>query len=253
MKVTILQTDIAWNAPDANALRAEQLMKSAEGSDLYVLPEMWSTGFATQPEGIAETDHRSYEWMQSIAQEKNAAVCGSVAIRDTDSTYRNRMFFVKPDGSSQFYDKRHLFAFGGENQHYRRGERRVVVEYMGWRLLLLVCYDLRFPVWSRNMGDYDAMIYVANWPEARQEVWNALLRARAIENQCYVIGVNRVGNDPAARYVGGSVVIDAKGKTLAECPAAEETTITADLSLDDLQRFRDKFRVLDDRDGFTMQ
>lgn len=248
MTISILQTDIAWAQPGHNAQQAEMLINECKGSDLYVLPEMWSTGFATSPEGIAETDNRSLKWMQEIAEKKQAAVCGSLAIKDVDGTFRNRHYFVKPDTTYQFYDKRHLFSYGGEDKNYTRGENRVVVEYLGWRFLLLTCYDLRFPVWSRNRNDYDAIIYVANWPESRQQVWDTLLRARAIENQCYVIAANRVGKDKECSYAGGSCIIDAKGMTITDSRTAKEQMLTAELSKEKLEDFRNKFQVLKDRD-----
>ncbi|MBR1655591.1 MAG: amidohydrolase [Prevotella sp.] len=248
MIVSILQTDIVWAQPERNAQHAERLINECKGSDLYVLPEMWSTGFATNPDGIAETDSQSLKWMQKMAEKKQAAICGSLAIKDADGSYRNRHYFVKPDGSYQFYDKRHLFSYGGEDKNYTRGEERTVVEYGGWRFLLLTCYDLRFPVWSRYRGDYDAIIYVSNWPETRQRVWEILLRARAIENQCYVIAVNRVGNDDQCSYVGGSCIIDAKGTTIIESVSPTEQELTAELSKEKLELFRNKFQVLKDRD-----
>lgn len=248
MRITILQSDIEWAQPEVNASRMKKLIESNPGSHLYVLPEMWSTGFATNPQAIAETDGKSLAWMKRTAARVNAALCGSVAVRDEEGLFRNRFYFVRPDGSTDFYDKRHLFAFGGEDTHYTRGEQRTVAQYGGFRFLLLTCYDLRFPVWSRYQGDYDAIIYVASWPDTRQEVWSLLLKARAIENQCFVVGANRVGNDPVCRYTGGSAIIDAKGHTLAESTEAKEETLTADLSIEEQNTFRSKFRVLDDRD-----
>lgn len=169
-----------------------------------------------------------------------------------DGTLRNRFYFVKPDGEFDYYDKRHLFTYGGENKHYAPGERRVVVEYKGIRFLLLTCYDLRFPVWARNRGDYDAIIITANWPESRQHVWDALTKARAIENQCYVIAANRTGCDPNCHYTGGSVIIDAKGHTVTQAKGQAAQTITADIDIEALHTFRCKFPVLDDRDEYTI-
>lgn len=169
-----------------------------------------------------------------------------------DGTLRNRFYFVKPYGEFDYYDKRHLFTYGGENKHYAPGERRVVVEYKGIRFLLLTCYDLRFPVWARNRGDYDAIIITANWPESRQHVWDALTKARAIENQCYVIAANRTGCDPNCHYTGGSVIIDAKGHTVTQAKGQAAQTITADIDIEALHTFRCKFPVLDDRDEYTI-
>lgn len=169
-----------------------------------------------------------------------------------DGTLRNRFYFVKPDGEFDYYDKRHMFTYGGENKHYAPGKRRVVVEYKGIRFLLLTCYDLRFPVWARNRGDYDAIIITANWPESRQHVWDALTKARAIENQCYVIAANRTGCDPNCHYTGGSVIIDAKGHTVTQAKGQAAQTITADIDIEALHTFRCKFPVLDDRDEYTI-
>ena len=173
----------------------------AQGTDLFVLPEMFSTGFCTSPEGIAESsDSATLQWMKQKAAEHNCAIAGSVSVEENGKFY-NRFYFVHPDGNVQWYNKKHLFTYGGEDKHYTAGQERVVVNFRGVRFLLEVCYDLRFPVWSRNRGDYDAAIYVASWPSPRVEAWKALLRARAIENQCYVLGVNRVGRIPIANIV----------------------------------------------------
>lgn len=251
MRITILQQDIAWGAPEENCSRAEDIIGDNPGSDLYVLPEMFSTGFATKPKGIAETNQHSLNWMKRTARATGAAIAGSVATED-DGRFYNRFYFVKPDGSVVKYDKHHLFTYGGEDKEFTAGRERVVVEWKGFRILPEVCYDLRFPVWSRNRGDYDIIIYVASWPTPRQGAWDALLRARAIENQCFVAGVNRVGKDPACEYSGGSAVIDAYGKTFAACEKGKECAATADISMEQLQAFRKKFPVLDDADDFSI-
>lgn len=248
MKVTLLQQDIVWANPAENRQRAERAILSAPGSDLYVLPEMWNTGFATKPTGIAETaDGETLRWMKQMAAGKDAAVAGSIAIRESDGTYRNRFYFVKPSGQVEFYDKHHLFSYGGENEHYTAGQERTVVEWRGVRFLLLVCYDLRFPVWSRYRDDYDAILYVASWPMQRMRAWRILLRARAIENQCYVLGVNRVGHDPQCEYVGGTVAVDPYGRD-TECAESMETTLTAELDMEFLHSFQEKFPQLKERD-----
>jgi len=250
MQTVILQHDIAWANPEENRLRLGRLIDAQPQADLYVLAEMWSTGFATQPEGIAESDHsESLQWMVAKARERNAALAGSIAVK-SGSRYYNRFYFVRPDGTIDHYDKRHLFTYGGEHEHFTRGEERVVAEWRGVRFLLEVCYDLRFPVWSRNRGDYDAIIYVASWPTPRVEAWSTLLRARAIENQCYVVGVNRVGEDPACQYCGASAVIDPYGRTLAECERGRECAAGALIDMDALNAFRQKFPVLNDREDF---
>ena len=216
---------------------------------MYVLPEMWATGFVTESPSEACSGF-PLEWMMGLAAGRRCAVCGSAAVMGADGKPRNRQYFVLPDGSYYYYDKRHLFAYGGEDKGYVRGNRRVVAEYKGVRFLLQTCYDLRFPVWMRYRDDYDAIIFAANWPASRQTVWRTLLCARAMENQCYVIGANRTGSDPAAEYSGGSAVIDAKGATLAEAAGTAEQAVTAEISLDELRRFRAKFPVLADRDRF---
>lgn len=253
MKVTLLQTDIAWGDADENIHRAEQLMDSAVGSDLYILPEMWSTGFATRPEGIAhdEEDNIALMWMNHIASERKCAICGSLAVRLTDGTYRNRHYFINGrSGQNAYYDKHHLFTYGGEHQYYTAGQTHTIVEYERFRILLLTCYDLRFPCWSRYSDEhnFDMMVVVANWPCSRQSAWQILTRARAIENQAYLIGVNRVGDDSYSHYAGASCAIDAIGRSLGQCRIGIPNALTVELSLQELQRRRSKFRVLDDRD-----
>ena len=248
MRVTILQRNIEWANPVLNIQRADEAISRNAGADLYVLPEMFSTGFCTQPEGIAESsDSDTLRWMQRKAAEMNAAIAGSVAI-EQESRYYNRFYFVKPDGSVAHYDKKHLFTYGGEHLRFTAGEERVVVEWQGVRILLEVCYDLRFPIWARNRGDYDMILYVASWPTPRVAAWSALLVARAIENQCYVAGVNRVGTDPACEYCGGSVVIDPYGRHIATCADGVECEATAEVDMAALEAFREKFPVLRDAD-----
>ena len=253
MKVTLLQTDIQWGNPHANIQLVEQLMNTAGDSDLYVLPEMWSTGFATEPEGIAQDEavNEALLWMRDVAKEKQCAISGSLAVRLSDGTYRNRHYFIDGRGHQEvFYDKHHLFTYGGENQYYTAGQRHTIVHYEGFRILLLTCYDLRFPCWSRYADglEYDMIIVVANWPQSRQSAWHLLTRARAIENQSYLIGVNRVGDDDYSHYVGTSCAIDPVGKTIAQCHFDQMDALSVELSLADLRHRREKFRVLDDRD-----
>jgi predicted amidohydrolase len=248
MKVTILQRDIVWADPAENVRRADEAIDCNPGSDLYVLPEMFSTGFCTHPEGIAEpADNDTLKWMKAKAAQTGAAIAGSIAIHE-DGKYYNRFHFVTPDGNVAMYDKKHLFTFGGEHERFTAGDKRVVVTYKGVRILLEICYDLRFPIWSRNRGDYDMIIYVASWPTPRVEAWKALLTARAIENQCYVAGVNRVGTDPGNEYCGGSRVIDPYGKVIASCEDGKEMEAWAEVDLNVLEAFRAKFPVLDDAD-----
>lgn len=252
LTITLLQRNIAWEQPEANRLSTEQALLCTPKSDLYLLPEMWATGFATTPQGIAEEDGgESLRWMKRMAVRLDAAVAGSLAVRVGDG-FRNRFYFVKPDGAVCHYDKRHLFTYGGEPHHFEAGDKRVVVEWRGVRFLLLVCYDLRFPMWSRNQEDYDAVLYVANWPTSRIEAWRTLLKARAIENQAYVCGVNRVGNDPNCHYSGASAFVDPYGHA-TECQGEEEATLTAELDMVRLRSFRKKFPVLKDRDDFLLE
>lgn len=260
MTVAIVQHDIAWAQPAENLVRLSALLGRQAGADLYVLAETFTTGFLAK-QGDGETDatggknadigsKECLDWMRQQARRLDAAVAGSIATRDEQGRLRNRLYFMRPDGTADYYDKHHLFGYAGETDAYEAGTKRVVVEWRGVRMLLQVCYDLRFPVWSRNRGDYDAAIYVANWPSQRIDVWRTLLKARALENQCFVIGVNRVGSDPACRYSGGSMVIDAYGKTLCHCADNEEGVATATLDMERLRHFREKFPVLRDADDF---
>ncbi len=263
MRVTLLQTDIVWAQPEANHHAIEALMDQNQGSDLYVLPEMFSTGFATNPEGIAEENGLSLKWMIEQASKRQCAIAGSVAVAQQNTCgcakkgvyqYYNRFYFVKPDGSYESYDKIHLFTYGGEDKCYEAGQQRTIVEYKGVRFLLQVCYDLRFPETSRNHyidnpneAEYDVALYVASWPTVRLGAWTALLHARAIENQCYVIGIDRTGNDPACSYSGGSEAISPYGQTIVACEREKVDAVTVDIDMDELKKFRKKFPVLKDQ------
>lgn len=271
MKIALYQQDIVWGVPAENMRRAEAAFAaglaspSADGAaagrtghadgksrvDLIVLPEMFTTGYCADPSqsGAAIDDGvQAVTWMRRMAGRYDAAVAGSVAVADK-GRYYNRLCFVRPDGGVEYYDKRHLFAMGGEADHYTAGRRRVVVEWRGVRILLQVCYDLRFPVFSRNRGDYDMIIYSANWPTPRIAVWDTLLRARAIENQCYVAGVNRVGRDPWCEYCGHTALVDAYGRVVTSC-AGDDALVVGEVDMDGLEAFRRKFPVLDDRDSW---
>ena len=247
MKTVILQNDILWADPAGNIRKADAAISSSPDADLYILPEMFSTGFCTSPEGIAESDGATLEWMKKKAAQCEAAIAGSVAIKE-DGNFYNRFYFVKPDGDVVSYDKKHLFTYGKEHETFTAGDRRVIVEYLGVRILLEICYDLRFPVWSRNHGDYDMIIYVASWPASRISAWNSLLVARAVENQCYVAGVNRVGTDPSDSYSGGSVIVDPYGNVIARCQDGIESYSEAEIDMELLEAFRRKFPVLNDAD-----
>ena len=240
--------DIAWGDCQGNVRRVDAMIDNAPEADLYILPEMFSTGFAADPEGMAESENgKTVEWMRRKAVAKDAAIAGSLAIR-SGGRYFNRLYFVKPDGEVTTYDKRHLFSYAGENLHYTRGEERVIVEWRSVRIMLQVCYDLRFPVFSRNHGDYDMIIYVASWPTSRIKIWDTLLHARALENQCYVAGVNRVGRDPNCEYCGNSLIISPYGENLAVCGSGEESAKMAEIEMEMLRSFRKKFPVIDDAD-----
>lgn len=247
-RVTILQRNIAWCDISANLDAIEQELQGVQ-SDVVVLSEMFQTGFVTAPESVAD-DGRTLEWMKHMAKSLDAAIVGSIIVKE-GARYYNRAYFVKPSGDVTHYDKRHLFTMGGEQERFSAGSRRTVVEWRGVRYLLEICYDLRFPVWSRQRGDYDAIIYSALWPAPRREVWRTLLRARAIENQCYVIGVNRVGDEPALHYAGDSAVVDSYGRAIVELEGADMATV--ELDMEALNTFRTKFNVGADADTFTME
>ena len=247
-RVTILQRNIAWCDISANLDAIEQELQGVQ-SDVVVLSEMFQTGFVTAPESVAD-DGRTLEWMKHMAKALDAAIVGSIIVKE-GARYYNRAYFVKPSGDVTHYDKRHLFTMGGEQERFSAGSRRTVVEWRGVRYLLEICYDLRFPVWSRQRGDYDAIIYSALWPAPRREVWRTLLRARAIENQCYVIGVNRVGDEPALHYAGDSAVVDSYGRAIVELEGVDMATV--ELDMEALNTFRTKFNVGADADTFTME
>ena len=252
MEIALLQTDIAWGDREENLLRVEKLMDEHPEAQLFVLPEMFATGFMVGKYLVTEpAEGQVHRWMVDVARRRGCAVAGSVAV-EVDGRRHNRFYFVMPDGATWHYDKRHLFTYAREDRFYTKGEDRVVVRYGGLRFLLQVCYDLRFPVFSRNRGDYDVAIYVANWPTSRLFAWQTLLRARAIENQCFVLGVNRVGNDPANAYSGGTVALDPQGQTLAECRENEVGVARTTLSLEGLEELRHTFPVMKDGDVFIL-
>lgn len=256
MKVAVIQADLAWCDQESNRVNLWKQMKDAGQCDLFVLPEMFSTGFCTGNPDFAETVLAdglcaSLLWMKECALKLDAAIVGSVAVKLPEGC-RNRLYFVFPDGSHQFYDKRHLFTYGGEDKYFSAGDRRVIVEFRGWKFLLAVCYDLRFPKWLRNGLDlngvpaYDAMLLVASWPDRRRLAWDALIKARAIENQSYVVAVNRVGDDPSCHYSGGSAIIDFAGNTIAS--SDKQSALQGELDKGELNAFREHFPFLMDAD-----
>lgn len=251
IRVAVCQVDMEWEHTARNLERLEPIVAAAD-ADIAVLPEMFATGFKLRPARVAEpADGLVATTMRRWAAQYGKAVVGSVVIAE-NGEFRNRMFFVKPSGGVAWYDKRHLFRPGGEARDYTPGNRRVVVKYMGFRFLLLICYDLRFPVWSRNRGDYDAILCSASWADDRREVWRTLLRARAIENQCYLAGVNRVGTDPDASYAGDSALVDFRGATLADAGEREQTLV-AEFDSDAQAAFREEFPAWMDADGFELK
>jgi omega-amidase len=252
--VTIVQESIAWQQPEVNRRKFGQLLLDHAGdSDLVVLPEMFTGGFGLQSTERAETMHgETVAWLLHHAAHLNVHIVGSIAIEE-DGKFFNRLLWVKPDGSLVTYDKRHLFGFAGENKRYTAGKERVIVDCKGWRCCPLICYDLRFPVWSRNRNDYDVLVYVANWPKARISHWSSLLTARAIENLSYTIGVNRIGeNGEGHAHNGQSVILDPKGKPIVE-PGGRAGCYTVALDYAELQRYRTKFTALDDADEFAIK
>ncbi|PZR16245.1 MAG: amidohydrolase [Flavobacterium psychrophilum] len=254
MKVAVIQTSLTWENQQVNCARFEKLIKTHKvAADIILLPEMFSTGFTMKPEAVAETmDGETVMWMKKLAAAKNCAIAGSVVITEKGNYY-NRFLFVMPDGEIESYDKRHLFTLAGENKAYTNGADRLVIEYRGWKICPLVCYDLRFPVFSRNTEDIDLLLYAANWPAPRVLAWDTLLRARAIENMCYVAGVNRIGQDiNGHHYPGHSQVFDYLGTSLT-MPSEEEEVITVELDKQSMLETRKKFDFLSDRDTFILQ
>lgn len=255
LRVTLVQSMLHWEDAAANLKQFTERLVGLRGTtDLVVLPEMFNTGFTMHSAAVAETmDGPTVSWMREQAAATDAAVYGSVVIVENGS-YTNRGLFVKPDGTVISYDKRHLFRMSEEHQHFSPGKDRVVVEWKGWRILLQVCYDLRFPVFSRNRGDYDLVLYVASWPEVRRYPWSQLLIARAIENLAYVVGVNRVGMDgKGTHFTGDSVAVDPKGDVLVQLEAGREQVRTLRLQGAALPEFRERFPAHLDADAFTLE
>lgn len=257
IQISIVQCDIVWENITANLEHIEKMIvQQGIKKSIVFLPEMFNTGFSMQPEPLAETmNGTTISWMKSLSKSQQLIICGSIIIKENDNFF-NRLLWVQPNGEIAFYDKRHLFAFAKEDEHYTPGERKLLVQVNNWKLQLNICYDLRFPVWSRQNNDsnlqYDVLVYVANWPEKRAYAWQQLLIARAIENQSYVIGVNRVGTDGNGIYYNGcSALIDPSGKVLWELKD-QEGIGTFQLQYDDIESFRSQFPFLKDADLFTL-
>ena len=254
LTVALVQTTLAWHDREANFAHFDELLEQARGADLVVLPEMFTTGFSMESKTLAEPEHGpTSKWLQARAKDLDAVVTGSVIVRAADGSHRNRLLWARPDGEVLHYDKRHLFRMAGEHEHFTPGERQVQFEVKGWRVRPLICYDLRFPVWSRNQNDYDLALYVANWPAPRSLHWQSLLIARAIENQAYVAGCNRVGTDGNGHhYRGDSRIINPQGEIIATADPHQATRLDAELSLSALQEYREKFPAWRDADPFTI-
>lgn len=262
LSIACIQSELYWEDKSANLEMFEKKIQLlSEGTDLLILPEMFNTGFTMCPETLAETmDGPTVSWMKERAREKNISICGSIAIAEEGKFY-NRLIWVWPDGSLSHYDKRHLFGLGMENKHYHAGFNRLIIEYKGWKICPLICYDLRFPAWSRNTDlsaekkqgpIYDLLLYVANWPERRNHAWKTLLQARAIENQAYVIGLNRVGLDGnGISHSGDSMLCDALGLIEWQCSGKEELKVL-ELDKTKLETIRRELPFLEDRDAITV-
>jgi len=253
LRVSLVQTDLVWEDPAANCAQLEEKLAVLSGlSDVVILPEMFATGFSMTDVGAEIGKGPVLQWMQVQANRLGALVVGSLKVK-YGTSYYNRLYAVEPSGSYTSYDKRHLFRMGGEHEFYQSGDQQVIVSFKGWKLALFVCYDLRFPVWSRNVGSaYDAAIYVANWPAPRANAWRTLLQARAIENLAYVVGVNRVGMDATdLAYAGDSLLVDYKGDLLLDLKSKDQI-LTSELSLESLAEFRAKFPAHLDADSFSL-
>jgi len=254
LRITLAQVDLVWENPEQNRLDFEVQIKQLTGkSDLVILPETFTTGFSMRACDLAEPmDGPTIKWMLNLSHTTGLAIGGSLIIED-NGLYYNRFVFITPLGEISYYNKRHLFSIGGESISFTAGDQRLIVNYLGWRIALYVCYDLRFPVWCRNVNDTDLMIFTANWPATRNEIWKTLLKARAIENQVYVAGVNRVGTDGNdILYLGESQLINSRGEILQETNLTSNGLFSFEISKNELEDFRYKFPVYNDADRFLI-
>lgn len=254
LNIALVQADLVWENPEQNRTNLFRKIDAiSEPIDVIVLPEMFTSGFTMYPNVVAETmDGATVKWLQNLAAHKGAAITGSFTVKENDNYY-NRMLFVEPGGKISQYDKRHTFTLAGEDKVYTQGQERIIVNYKGWKICPLVCYDLRFPVWSRNNENYEVLIYVANWPAQRMVAWDALLKARAIENMSYCIGVNRVGKDGNSHdYSGHSAAYDVLGERMDSIPFDNETIEVVTLRKKDLETYRTKLNFLSDQDQFSI-
>jgi omega-amidase len=253
MKIAVIQSNLSWEEPDTNrALFYKKIIEVKEEVDLIVLPEMFTSGFTMNPIQVAEPmNGESVIWLKNIAKQRNCAITGSIVIEE-NGDYYNRLLFVFPSGEIEIYNKKHLFSLAGEDKKYKAGKSKIIIDYRGYRICPLICYDLRFPVFSRNVEDYDLLLYVANWPETRINAWDTLLRARAIENQCFTIGVNRIGEDNnQLSYNGHSQAIDFLGNYLLE-PQEKEGVFIFELDKNQMISSRKSLGFLSDKDAFTL-
>lgn len=253
LKIALLQIPLVWEKPVENRAYIYQKIKTlSAATEMVILPEMFTTGFTMSPQNIANDEgQKTIDWMVSTAKEFELAIIGSVAFHE-NGAYTNRLFFITPSGEISVYDKKHTFTLAGEDKVYKAGKTFMTVHYNGFKLRPLVCYDLRFPVWSRNVDNYDALIYVANWPKVRVAAWDALLKARAIENMAYCVGVNRIGVDEKGHeYSGHSAVYDCLGEQLVF--SEKEEVLLVELSKEHIDSTREKLKFLEDRDAFTLE
>jgi len=254
MRISLIQPDTVWENKTENLRNIDSLISPLYNkTDIVILPEMFNTGFSMDPVRLAEmAGHETFNWMRDRAEKGNFGLCGSFMVSE-NGRYYNRFVFVSPEKAVWHYDKRHLFRMAGEHKYFSPGKKRVVFSFRDVRICPLVCYDLRFPVWSRNRNDTDLIIYSANWPEARKSAWTSLIKARAIENQCFVAGVNRVGTDGKGMlYCGDSMLINYLGEAIADAGARGETSVTGEINMNELSEFRSKFPFLNDADDFIV-
>lgn len=254
LKIALIQSDLVWENPEQNRTNfTKKINNISEEVDVILLPEMFTTGFTMNASALAEAmDGKTVSWMKDLALKTKTAIVGSIIISEKNTFY-NRLLFVEPSGNISSYNKRHTFTLVGEDKIYTAGKEKVILNYKGWKICPLVCYDLRFPVWARNTEDYDVLLYVANWPKPRVSAWDALLKARAIENMCYCIGVNRVGVDGVkSQYSGHSAAYDVLGEAITDFKPNEEDTQIVTLEKRHIQAYRNKLKFLDDRDTFNL-
>lgn len=254
LQIALIQSDLVWEEPKKNIKNfTEKIDSISEAVDIIVLPELFSTGFTMHAEKVAETMRgNTVLWMQHMAKKANAAIVGSVVILENQNYY-NRLLFVEPSGHISSYNKRHTFTLAGENKVYTAGSEKLIINYKGWKICSLICYDLRFPVWARNIADYHVLLYVANWPKPRIKAWDVLLKARAIENMSYVVGVNRVGIDALQNeYPGNSVVYNVLGDAISSIKPNSEQVAVVTLDQNHIKHYRNTLKFLNDKDFFTL-